>query len=128
MLVGSYPFEDPDDPRNFRKTIGVSRIMNLNLLQFINQAMCILLQRILSVHYSIPDYVRVSMDCRHLLTRIFVASPETVIHLLHPLSIFSACFSVMYFYFHVANYYSGDQKPPLVFKESACRINRWIST
>uniref|UniRef100_A0A2P2KKS0 Serine/threonine-protein kinase SAPK2 isoform X2 n=1 Tax=Rhizophora mucronata TaxID=61149 RepID=A0A2P2KKS0_RHIMU len=24
MLVGSYPFEDPDDPRNFRKTIGVS--------------------------------------------------------------------------------------------------------
>lgn len=24
MLVGAYPFEDPDDPRNFRKTIGVS--------------------------------------------------------------------------------------------------------
>ena len=23
MLVGAYPFEDPDDPRNFRKTIGV---------------------------------------------------------------------------------------------------------
>lgn len=23
MLVGGYPFEDPDDPRNFRKTIGV---------------------------------------------------------------------------------------------------------
>ncbi|XP_015885297.1 serine/threonine-protein kinase SAPK2 isoform X2 [Ziziphus jujuba] len=22
MLVGAYPFEDPDDPRNFRKTIG----------------------------------------------------------------------------------------------------------
>ncbi|KAI3884879.1 hypothetical protein MKW92_001248 [Papaver armeniacum] len=55
MLVGAYPFEDPDDPRNFRKTIG----------------------RILSVHYSIPDYVRVSMDCKHLLSRIFVANPET---------------------------------------------------
>ncbi|KAI3952400.1 hypothetical protein MKX01_005267 [Papaver californicum] len=54
MLVGAYPFEDPDDPRNFRKTIG----------------------RILSVHYSIPDYVRVSMDCKHLLSRIFVANPE----------------------------------------------------
>ncbi|PON90898.1 Serine/threonine protein kinase [Trema orientale] len=54
MLVGAYPFEDPEDPRNFRKT----------------------LQRILSVHYSIPDYVRVSMECRHLLSRIFVASPE----------------------------------------------------
>lgn len=24
MLVGAYPFEDPDDPRNFRKTINVS--------------------------------------------------------------------------------------------------------
>ncbi|KAL5982270.1 Serine/threonine-protein kinase sapk2 [Asimina triloba] len=54
MLVGAYPFEDPDDPRNFRKTLG----------------------RILSVRYSIPDYVRVSMECRHLLSRIFVANPE----------------------------------------------------
>ena len=26
MLVGAYPFEDPDDPRNFRKTIAVSYI------------------------------------------------------------------------------------------------------
>ncbi|KAK8481587.1 hypothetical protein V6N13_009274 [Hibiscus sabdariffa] len=54
MLVGAYPFEDPEDPRNFRKTI----------------------QRILSVHYSIPDYVRLSKDCKHLLSRIFVADPE----------------------------------------------------
>uniref|UniRef100_A0A5B6ZY27 non-specific serine/threonine protein kinase n=1 Tax=Davidia involucrata TaxID=16924 RepID=A0A5B6ZY27_DAVIN len=54
MLVGAYPFEDPDDPRNFRKTIN----------------------RILSVQYSIPDYVRVSKECRHLLSRIFVADPE----------------------------------------------------
>ncbi|XAR54882.1 Non-specific serine/threonine protein kinase [Bertholletia excelsa] len=54
MLVGAYPFEDPEDPRNFKKTIG----------------------RILSVQYSIPDYVRVSADCRHLLSRIFVANPS----------------------------------------------------
>ncbi|KAL3845148.1 hypothetical protein ACJIZ3_002551 [Penstemon smallii] len=54
MLVGAYPFEDPDDPRNFKKTIN----------------------RILSVHYSIPDYVRISKDCKHLLSRIFVADPE----------------------------------------------------
>ncbi|KAJ6939491.1 serine/threonine-protein kinase SAPK2 isoform X2 [Populus alba x Populus x berolinensis] len=54
MLVGAYPFEDPDDPKNFRKTIG----------------------RILSVHYSIPDYIRVSVECNHLLSRIFVANPE----------------------------------------------------
>ncbi|KAK8479650.1 hypothetical protein V6N13_021264 [Hibiscus sabdariffa] len=54
MLVGAYPFEDPEDPKNFRKTI----------------------QRILSVHYSIPDYVRVSKECIHLLSRIFVADPD----------------------------------------------------
>ncbi|KAI3434192.1 Protein kinase domain-containing protein [Psidium guajava] len=54
MLVGAYPFEDPDDPRNVRKTI----------------------QRILGVHYSIPNYVRVSIECKHLLSRIFVANPE----------------------------------------------------
>ncbi|KAJ6405142.1 hypothetical protein OIU84_013171 [Salix udensis] len=54
MLVGAYPFEDPDDPKNFRKTIG----------------------RILSVHHSIPDYIRVSVECKHLLSRIFVANPE----------------------------------------------------
>jgi serine/threonine-protein kinase SRK2 len=53
MMVGAYPFEDPDDPRNFRKTIG----------------------RILSVQYSIPDYVHMSPECRHLLSRIFVANP-----------------------------------------------------
>ncbi|KAI3669212.1 hypothetical protein L6452_40439 [Arctium lappa] len=54
MLVGAYPFEDDDDPRNFRKT----------------------LTRILSVQYSVPDYVRVSLECKQLLSRIFVANPE----------------------------------------------------
>ncbi|GAA0167543.1 non-receptor serine/threonine protein kinase [Lithospermum erythrorhizon] len=54
MLVGAYPFEDPDEPRNFKKTIT----------------------RILSVQYSIPGYVRISKDCNHLLSRIFVADPE----------------------------------------------------
>ncbi|CAF2178954.1 unnamed protein product [Brassica rapa] len=54
MLVGAYPFEDPSDPKDFRKTIG----------------------RILRSQYSIPDYVRVSDLCKHLLSRIFVANPE----------------------------------------------------
>ncbi|XP_019264374.1 PREDICTED: serine/threonine-protein kinase SRK2A-like [Nicotiana attenuata] len=53
MLVGAYPFEDQEDPKNFRKTI----------------------QRIMSVQYKIPDYVHISQDCRHLLSRIFVANP-----------------------------------------------------
>ncbi|CAA6660595.1 unnamed protein product [Spirodela intermedia] len=54
MLVGAYPFEDPNDPKNFRKTIG----------------------RIMAVQYRIPDYVHISNDCRDLLKRIFVASPS----------------------------------------------------
>ncbi|XP_030550262.1 serine/threonine-protein kinase SRK2G [Rhodamnia argentea] len=53
MLVGAYPFEDQQDPKNFRKTI----------------------QQIMAVQYKIPDYVHVSQDCRHLLSRIFVANP-----------------------------------------------------
>nr|WNV33357.1 protein kinase [Betula platyphylla] len=53
MLVGAYPFEDPQDPKNFRKTIS----------------------RIMAVQYKIPDYVHISQDCKHLLSRIFVANP-----------------------------------------------------
>ncbi|KAL5705086.1 non-specific serine/threonine protein kinase [Ranunculus cassubicifolius] len=55
MLVGAYPFEDPEEPKNFRKTI----------------------QRILNVQYSIPDYVHISPECQHLISRIFVANPST---------------------------------------------------
>lgn len=54
MLVGAYPFEDSEDPRNFKKTIT----------------------RILSVQYSIPSYVYISKDCKHLLSRIFVSDPD----------------------------------------------------
>ncbi|KAG8364295.1 hypothetical protein BUALT_Bualt19G0113600 [Buddleja alternifolia] len=53
MLVGAYPFEDPGEPKNFRKTI----------------------QRILNIQYSIPDYVHISPECRHLISRIFVQDP-----------------------------------------------------
>lgn len=53
MLVGAYPFEDQEDPKNFRKTI----------------------QRIMAVDYKIPDYVHISQDCRQLISRIFVANP-----------------------------------------------------
>ncbi|CAO2836995.1 unnamed protein product [Amaranthus hypochondriacus] len=53
MLVGAYPFEDPQDPKNFRKTIT----------------------RIMAVQYKIPEYVHISQDCRHLLSRIFTTNP-----------------------------------------------------
>ncbi|KAH6761766.1 sucrose nonfermenting protein kinase 2.3 [Perilla frutescens var. hirtella] len=51
MLAGSYPFEDPENPKDFRKTI----------------------QRVINVQYSIPEHV--SEECRHLISRIFVGDP-----------------------------------------------------
>ncbi|KAL9245767.1 hypothetical protein vseg_019381 [Gypsophila vaccaria] len=54
MLVGGYPFEDPEEPKDFRKMI----------------------QRILSVQYTIPENISLSPECRHLISRIFVQDPE----------------------------------------------------
>ncbi|KAI4367420.1 hypothetical protein MLD38_023159 [Melastoma candidum] len=54
MLVGAYPFEDQEDPKNFRKTINVT-----------NHGRSV----------QNPEYVHISQDCRHLLSRIFVANP-----------------------------------------------------
>ncbi|XP_074263065.1 serine/threonine-protein kinase SAPK2-like isoform X2 [Silene latifolia] len=54
MLFGAYPFEDPEDRNNFRKS----------------------LVRILAAQYSIPNNVPISLECRHLISRIFVANPE----------------------------------------------------
>jgi serine/threonine-protein kinase SRK2 len=87
MLVGAYPFEDPDEPKNFRKTLTVSKLkLDRTITSACTILLCsaelmylIFLQRILSVQYAVPDFVRVSMECRHLLSRIFVAIPEQVI-------------------------------------------------
>ncbi|KAL9158649.1 hypothetical protein ABFS82_08G083100 [Erythranthe guttata] len=59
MLVGAYPFEDPTDPKNFRKTIS----------------------RIMGIQYKIPDYVHISQECKHLLSRIFVTNPSRRINI-----------------------------------------------
>ncbi|OEL29032.1 Serine/threonine-protein kinase SAPK4 [Dichanthelium oligosanthes] len=53
MLVGAYPFEDQDDPKNIRKTI----------------------QRIAAIQYKIPDNIHISDECRELISRIFVSNP-----------------------------------------------------
>ena len=85
MLVGAYPFEDQDDPRNFRKTIQVCFLP----FKYLHNVSCYfniililisfpILQRIMAVQYKIPDYVHISQDCRHLLSRIFVANPLRV--------------------------------------------------
>lgn len=54
MLVGSLPFDDPEDRCNLRKTI----------------------KRVMAVQYKIPDNVYISQGCRDLISRIFVADPE----------------------------------------------------
>lgn len=54
MLVGTYPFADPDDPNDFKKTI----------------------ERILKAQFLIPNSIQISMECRHLLSKIFVTNPE----------------------------------------------------
>ncbi|KAH7439274.1 hypothetical protein KP509_04G053300 [Ceratopteris richardii] len=53
MLVGAYPFEDPEDPKNFKNTID----------------------RIMNVRYSFPDNVHISEECNDLLSSIFVTDP-----------------------------------------------------
>ncbi|KAK1367065.1 Serine/threonine-protein kinase SAPK2 [Heracleum sosnowskyi] len=54
MLVGTYPFADPNDPNDFKKTI----------------------ERILKAQFLIPNYIQISIECRHLLSKIFVTDPE----------------------------------------------------
>ncbi|KAJ0879771.1 putative protein kinase CAMK-OST1L family [Helianthus annuus] len=53
MLVGAYPFEDPEEPKIFRKTI----------------------QRILNFSTRFRSYVHISTGCCQLMSKIFVADP-----------------------------------------------------
>jgi serine/threonine-protein kinase SRK2 len=80
MLVGAYPFEDPDEPKNFRKTIQVPFQPSYLIahLHSDTKLMSMFFQRILSVQYSIPDYVHISTECRDLISKIFVGNPATV--------------------------------------------------
>ncbi|KDO79334.1 hypothetical protein CISIN_1g0178601mg, partial [Citrus sinensis] len=85
MLVGGYPFEDPDEPKDFRKTI----------------------QRILSVQYSVPDTNPISQECRDLISRIFVADPAAVSIFFFPLNM--SClllFSFVWMFDATENYHS----------------------
>ncbi|XP_050372267.1 serine/threonine-protein kinase SRK2H-like [Argentina anserina] len=53
MMVGEFPFQDKEDPKNYREMV----------------------RRIMAAQYRIPDNVHMSKDCRNLLSRIFVTSP-----------------------------------------------------
>lgn len=54
MLVGEYPFEDPKDAKNYKKTIS----------------------KILAADYKIPENVKLSPQCMDLLSRIFEPIPS----------------------------------------------------
>ncbi|KAF0925614.1 hypothetical protein E2562_017198 [Oryza meyeriana var. granulata] len=54
MLVGAYPFEDKDDPKNIMKTVKLIK----------------------AIQYEIPEQVHISTDCRDLISRIFVSNPS----------------------------------------------------
>jgi serine/threonine-protein kinase SRK2 len=56
MLVGAYPFERPEDKHD-------------------NQKLQKMIQRILRVEYDIPPHVKVSAECKDLLSKILVADP-----------------------------------------------------
>jgi serine/threonine protein kinase len=43
MLVGAYPFEDPDDPRNFRKTIGVHNAFYVFIYRYFSALLMLIL-------------------------------------------------------------------------------------
>ncbi|KAK8957085.1 Serine/threonine-protein kinase SAPK2 [Platanthera zijinensis] len=58
MIVETYPFEDSDEPINFRKTIG----------------------RIHNFQYFVLHYVWILVECNHLLSRILVSNPEKVLY------------------------------------------------
>jgi len=78
--VGAYPFEDPQDPRNFRKTIQARALI---LKAHFGTPVAVLagspvpctVQRIMSVKYSFPSNLHLSRECLDLLSQVFVANP-----------------------------------------------------
>ncbi|GJR38739.1 hypothetical protein Tco_1214423 [Tanacetum coccineum] len=55
--LGLTQYEDPNEPKDFRKTI----------------------HRILHVQYAIPENIQISPECSHLISRIFVGDPAQVL-------------------------------------------------
>lgn len=81
---GSIPVWRPRGPKEFQENNQCITFSFISLLFIDVQCslsmipLLFFLQRIMSVQYKIPDYVHISQDCRHLISRIFVASPSRV--------------------------------------------------
>ncbi|KAK4401973.1 Serine/threonine-protein kinase SRK2A [Sesamum angolense] len=94
MLVGAYPFEIKKIQKLQKNYTSKPFICGpfdtpslhfLHTYDFMNMIKLLpnicfgdLRQRIMAVQYRIPDYVHISQDCRHLLSRIFVATASRV--------------------------------------------------
>ncbi|TYK05391.1 serine/threonine-protein kinase SRK2H-like [Cucumis melo var. makuwa] len=85
MLVGSYPFDHPNDHEDVQKTIQVlpsllhTNYYNKVIISF--SLLIVLLQRIKNVDYNIPHNIKISEECRELFSRIFVRDPSKRISL-----------------------------------------------
>lgn len=55
MLVGAYPFEDSEDPRNFKKTLDVSD--NCKLIEFLSKMKCRNKSELFLFSYTLTDVV-----------------------------------------------------------------------
>jgi len=84
---GSISIRGPGGPKEFQENnqcITFSLVGWLCMFFFffffftVYEFLVVYLQRIMAVQYKIPDYVHISQDCRHPLSRIFVANPIRV--------------------------------------------------
>ncbi|KAK8940221.1 Serine/threonine-protein kinase SAPK2 [Platanthera guangdongensis] len=88
MIVGAYPFEDPDESLNFRTTI----------------------EGILNIQYLVLHYVWISVECNHLFSLIFVPNPEKVLYYTLFLAVYEEIF-VMYIYECDFTYFKYNLRP-----------------
>jgi hypothetical protein len=138
MLVGAYPFEDPGEPKNFRKTLTVSRpkfhpanvdmdttftfdlrlalIMPLNFLSadsqrtICNSRLCPGFNGVQTS--AVPD-LRGKTGASNASRHFFNVAKKKTLHSHQP--------------FGAADNHSGDQEPPLVPEEPAHRDDRRVS-
>lgn len=69
MLVGAYPFEDPDDPKNFRKTIGVVVLYLVSVSRIIHELCILIMISIFCNHSSAENNgcpIQNSRICSHI--------------------------------------------------------------
>lgn len=77
----------------------------------------------MGVQYKIPDYVHISQDCRHLLSRLFVANSSRVNYINRALFQKSLASTYM-IAFSAENQHQRNKEPSVVLEELATRTYR----